>query len=758
MAVGEKNSSRKITIHGLVQGVGFRPFIYRLALRHNLKGWVENRNDAVYLTVQGSRHNLDSFISRIPLDKPAIAHLDNIEVEETSEDHFSRFEIRWSRDQGEEVTEISPDIAVCQDCLQDMNNQPRRKNYPFTNCTNCGPRFSIIKDLPYDRVNTTMQAFNLCEDCEREYHDIEDRRFHAQPVACNHCGPTYELLRGNKEKLIEIGSILSEMAKIIDKEGIIIAKGLGGFFLACDALNEMAVNKLRRIKKRYSKPFAVMFRDTDSLKEFARLSPAEEQVLNSWQRPVVILDSLKPLAPSVSLGFPTIGVLMPYLPFHYLLFEHLNTPAMVFTSGNFSEEPILIDDVKTFTIFGERVDAVLVNNRPIHNRVDDSVAHVVNDDLHLLRRSRGYVPSPVFLKEKTEGLLAAGAELVNCFCIGKDHRAILSQHIGDLKNFETLEFYEESFSRFLHLFRVEPRAIACDLHPDYLSTRYARSLELPVLAVQHHHAHIASCMAEYGLDEKVIGISMDGTGLGTDGNIWGSEFMVCDLNGFERISHFEYKPMPGGDLAVEKPWRMAVAYLYNITGPDIGRYQLPFKEKIPDQELALVIQSIQKGINSPLTCGAGRLFDAVASLLGLLTESGFHAEAPMRLEAIAAGNIESDYDYSTGEVIGFDPMFGEILDDLKNGTAISEISARFHNTVIKAIIDSALRIRGSTGISKVVLSGGTFQNKYLLSRLENRLKDFNFNFYCQKQIPTNDGGIALGQLAVLAKKQKELCV
>lgn len=753
-----EHKSRLIIVRGLVQGVGFRPFIYRLAKKHGILGWVENRNDAVYIQACGPELSLGKFIQEIDIEKPGISHIGDMEISETDIIAPADFEIRWSRDEGDSVTEVSPDIAVCNECLVDMKTQPRRIRYPFSNCTRCGPRFSIIRDLPYDRVNTTMAGFKMCPECESEYNDIDDRRFHAQPVACNDCGPVYRLIRPGKSESADMPMILSSMKEVISRDGVVVAKGMGGFFMACDARSEKAVQRLRKIKNRYSKPFAVLFRDEISLAEYAEISETESLALNSWQRPVLILRAKKNLAPSVSMGFPTIGAMLPYLPFQYLMFESLGTPVIVFTSGNFSEEPILIDDDEAVRMFRDKADAILINDRPIHNRVDDSVGHVVNNELRLLRRSRGYVPSPVFLRYPADGLLAAGAELVNCFCIGKDTRAILSQHIGDLKNHETLEFYEESFGRFLKLFRITPRAIAHDLHPDYLSTRYALSLPVPKLPVQHHHAHIASCMAEHGIDEKVIGVSMDGTGMGDDHAIWGSEFMVCDLAGYDRITHFEYVPMPGGDLAVEKPWRMAVSYLYQTGLWDSQKRFLPFLEKIPENEMDIVLQSIEKRINTPSGCGAGRLFDTVAVLLGLLTESEFHAEAPMRLEAIAAGNIRDSYSYNYNGTIQFADMLEGIIEDMKRGVSMDVASAKFHNTIVQMIIDTCELIRKDRGIDRVVLSGGIFQNKYILAMTEIMLKEKKFNYYSHKLVPTNDGGIALGQLAILSKKQNEICV
>lgn len=743
----------KIHITGLVQGVGFRPFIYRLAHRYGLTGWVENRNDGVFIKAQGDGGAIGLFVRAIASEAPTASDINNVLVENIEQEGFADFSIVKSNNTSDRVTDISPDIAVCDDCLEDLKLQWHRKDYPFINCTNCGPRFSIIQDLPYDRHLTTMEPFNMCETCRKEYEDVLDRRFHAQPVACSVCGPEYELVVG--ERLVNsFQEILTESCSLLEAGKIIAIKGIGGFQIACDAQNEEAVNRLRQRKEREGKPFAVMFRNVETLQQYVHLYPEEKNSVQSWRRPIVIAMEKKKLASGVSVGFRTIGAMLPYMPFHYLLFEKLKNPAIVLTSGNLSDEPIVIDNQEAIKKLTKIADAVLVYNREIINRTDDSVVFSVNEKERMIRRSRGYSPQPVNLQLNVDGIFAAGAELVNCFCIGKGNQAILSQHIGDLKNLETLEFYTESFERFKNLFRVRTEMVACDLHPDYLSTRFAKDLNIPVMEVQHHHAHIASCMAEHNLDEKVIGVSMDGTGYGDDGHIWGGEFFVCDLAGYERKIHFDYVPLPGGDSVTKEPWRTAISYLYKIYGRDFLQLEIPFIQSLDRSKADLIVQAIDKEINCPLSSSAGRLFDSVAAITNVCPVSKFHAEAPMRFENIASGTVETGYPFDFGEVISFEPTIREIVEELIEGVAISEISAKFHNTVINMIFAVVSQLRKETCLNKVALSGGTFQNKYILSRLELILAREKFEVFSPCKIPSNDGGIALGQLAIAAKRRE----
>ncbi len=745
-----------VHVKGLVQGIGFRPFVFKLAKKYQLQGWIHNLNDAVEIKIEGERTHIDIFLSTLRSNPLSIADIEKIEVREAEIENLQGFEILDSSDRSDSITRVSPDLAICDACLLDMKRQQRRKNYPFTNCTYCGPRFSIVRDLPYDRIRTTMSVFEMCPDCSREYNDIYDRRFHAQPIACNDCGPVYQWVDGGPQ---DIGKIVDKTVEMIDGGKIISIKGIGGYFIACNAMDENAVSRLRKKKKRYGKPFAVMFSDLENLKHYACLNEPEIKSITSFRRPIVVLDEKKQLANSVSNGFPSIGAMLPYMPFHYLLFEKLKTPAIVLTSGNISEEPIAIEDDEAFEKLGKVSDAVLGYNRSIYNRVDDSVAIVVNNKERLLRRSRGFVPSPIRLSLSTEGIFAAGAELVNCFAVGKGNEALLSQHIGDLKNMETYTFYKESVDRFGKLFRFKPELMACDMHPDYLSTRFAQESGLPLVEVQHHHAHITSCMAEHGLDEQVIGVSFDGTGYGDDGHIWGGEFFVCDLNGYQRKKHFEYLPIPGGDKAIKEPWRMGLSYLHRSLGETMWDMKIPIINYRPQDEMELLVDSIDKGINAPMSSSAGRLFDAVTAIMGLVYRATFHAEAPMRLEAAIGEQHDHRYEYQIkSDIISFKQMIEEIVEDITGKESQAYVALKFHNTIVDVIVKTVKQIAEKYGLKKVVLSGGTFQNKFILSNTERLLSVEGFEVFSQQKVPTNDGGIALGQMIVASKRRELKCV
>jgi len=756
--------SLQLTVTGLVQGVGFRPFIYRIATKFDLTGWVQNTNENVRILVTGLSENINSFLVSLKNETPQAALIDKISTFEIDTEYFSSFKIQSSNDVSDEITEISPDIAVCDECLWDIDRPGSRLDYAFVNCTNCGPRFTIIQDLPYDRAKTTMKSFDMCPDCYNEYENVLDRRFHAQPTACNICGPEYELFVGGNKINTNANLIVEQVSQCIENGGVILIKGLGGMHLACDAFNETAVKKLRDLKNREGKPFAVMFRDIESLKLYAEMNTQEEQSLVSWRRPIVLLEKMmgngQPiLAESLNAGLNLLGVMLPYMPFHYLLFRKLKTQAIVLTSGNFSSEPILINNELALEQFSPLVDMVVLHNRDINNRTDDSVVRIIDDKERVFRRSRGYVPAPVRTDLYTEGIVAFGAELTNCFCVGKGQKAFLSQHIGDLQRLETTLFYENTINQFIRLFRIKPSLLAVDMHPEYISTKTGLSFgDIPIVKVQHHHAHIASCMTEHYLDEKVIGIALDGTGYGSDGNIWGGEFLLCDLNDFERITHFKYLPLPGGDMAAEEPWRMAVSYLYNVYGVDFLALELPVLKQIDPEKIRLIVQMIDKKINCPLTSGAGRLFDCVASLLDLVQVASFQAEGPMRLEALVRHDCNESYSYSVGATIDFNKTIRGIVEDLYLGLDKATISTKFHNTIISAIFETVNTIRLTKDINKVVLSGGVFQNKYLLEKTTAILLRNNFEVYSHATVPTNDGGIALGQLAVASKRRENLCV
>jgi hydrogenase maturation protein HypF len=748
--VGNNIIAFQIGVEGLVQGVGFRPFVYRLARQHGLQGWVVNRTDGLTIKIEGPAACLPGFMEDLRNKAPVASQIDEITIEQDEPEGLHGFFILASQDMTQETSEISPDIAVCPDCLEDMKNQSHRRDYPFVNCTNCGPRFTIVKDFPYDRKKTTMAPFTMCDQCNEEYTDIGNRRFHAQPVACNNCGPVYTLHCGSL-KITSFAALIEFTSSMVMQGKTIAVKGVGGFHLMCDAMNEDAVSRLRKLKQRDGKPFAVMFRDLETIRQYALVSEAEALSLTSWRRPIVVLNTKQPLAAGLSPGLNTVGAFLPYMPFHHLLFEKLVQPALVLTSGNIAEEPIVIRNEEALETLSEIADAVITYNREIYNRTDDSVVRIIGGKERIVRRSRGYTPLPVKLDFRVDGILAVGAELSNTFCIGKGNRAYLSQHIGDLKNHETHLFYEETLNRFQQLFRIKPRLVAADLHPDYLSTVFARKLGLGIISVQHHHAHIASCMAENRLNEPVIGLAFDGTGLGADGHSWGSEFMVCDFMGYDRKSHFEYMAMPGGDRAAEEPWRMGLSLLQMVYGSSLVEMDLPVIKSVDKKIIARVSEAILKQINSPLSSGAGRLFDGIAAITGVCIHAQFHAEAPMRLESLVMPGIYDCYDVETGETISFKPAIRQICHDMLHLVPVAVIATRFHNTVTEASWRMIRKIQEETGIRKVVLSGGTFQNKYLFESLENKLVKDNFAVYTHSQVPCNDGGIALGQLAVAAQ-------
>jgi len=746
-------------VTGLVQGVGFRPFIRRLAIKHNLTGEVVNRTGGVTVVIECDRDRADRFARDIRDLAPPAAVVRSVQLRKTMTSGFSGFSIRPSLDADESITEVSPDIAVCRECLDDLETDPGRTGYPFINCTNCGPRFTIIKALPYDRINTTMAHFEMCQRCAAEYGDISDRRFHAQPVACNSCGPVYTLKAGDLV-ITSINEILQEIALRLASGDSVAIKSTGGYNLMCDALNEAAVAGLRQRKQRDSKPFAVMFRDLHSVNEYCHVEAREKAMLESWRRPVVILQQKRPLAPSVSSGLNTTGAMLPHMPVHYMLFRLIATPVLVLTSGNLSDEPIINLDSQAESDLMPVTGCIVSYNREIYNRADDSVVRVINGNISLIRRSRGYAPEPVDLTISAEGVFAAGAEQKNSFCIGRGRQAFMSQYIGDLTNLPTYDFYLGSLGLFTSLFRFTPSHVACDMHPDYLSGRFAEEMaeqnRVPLVRVQHHHAHAASVMAEHRLIGKVIGVIMDGTGYGTDGNIWGSEFMIVTPADFERYTHFDYFMMPGGDIAADEPWRMALSCLLRYFGSDCDFSSIKLFRQVEGRKLETVRQMLLNGINTPLTCGAGRIFDAVSALLLLCTESSFDSEAPMRLESAASSDIDEYYPYSLNETVSLGPMFEQILNEIDHPD-IPGIAARFHNTVAHIILDVCIRIRRETGLKRVVLSGGVFQNRYLLEKSLYLLSMNKFRVYTNHLVPANDGGVSLGQLLVAAER-REKCV
>ena len=747
--------TQRIFITGLVQGIGFRPFIYNLATRLGVNGNVRNGADAVEILAGAPDATIDEFIRTIKTSPPPLARIDSIRQERAAEVPGEGFYILESADSANGVTDVSPDIAVCEHCLADLKKQPHRIGYPLVNCTLCGPRFSIIQSVPYDRSRTTMAPFAMCDKCEHEYTDPTDRRFHAQPVACNECGPCYTLytqdatVEGNREVVVET-------ARLIESGAVVAIKGTGGFHLACSPFAINALRRLRSGKRRDGKPFACMFRDLPAVREYAEVSREEEVLLTSTVSPIVLLACAgkTQFAPEVNNHLSTIGAMLPYMPFHYLLFEQTALSAIVMTSGNISEEPIVIDNEIARETFSGIADATVVYNRDIHNRLDDSVCAVFETGIQILRRSRGFAPTPVVLGRSVEGVVATGAELKNCFALGKGRKAILSQHIGDLKNSATLEFYREAFERFCMLYRVSPALVAHDLHPDYLSTGFAQELGVPAVAVQHHHAHIAACCAENSLEGKVIGVAFDGTGYGSDGAVWGGEFLFADCRDFDRMAHLCYVGMPGGDRAAVEPWRMAASWLHATFGGDfmrIGEMVLP---SVAGEHLAMIRTALDKGINTPQTSSAGRLFDAVAALCGLCDTMSFEAEAAMRLESICGDPLTvQPLEWEGREVIDLRQCMRQIVELRKQNTPVDIIATRFHATIIDCIVKTCDVLRSSTGCNEVALSGGCFQNRIIYTATIQELQENRFKVYTHRQVPCNDGGIALGQLVVAANRR-----
>ena len=761
-------SRRQILIRGIVQGVGFRPFVYNLAQGLGLNGYVLNSSAGVTIEVEGESGELDRFVGRLGDEAPPLAHIEEVAVTRLEPAGYSSFVIRDSLDEPGRLVPVSPDISTCADCMRDFRDPAnRRHGYPFTNCTNCGPRYTITRQIPYDRPLTTMACFAMCDRCLREYEDPRDRRFHAQPNACPDCGPSLALVAadhvGEAPVFLQAGGSLGAIGEVrrLLREGRIVAiKGLGGFHLACDPMNDVAVRVLRERKKRSDKPFALMVPDITAAERFCIVSDLERRALTSPRRPIVILPQRPdaPLSPALAPGNNTLGVMLPYTPLHFLLFgDQLDSPpefsALVMTSGNLSEEPIVTANREAVMRLGRIADAFLFHNRDIHTRVDDSVVRVFEDKERVLRRSRGYAPYPVTLHFPVAEILACGAELKNTFCLTKDHHAFLSQHIGDLENHETLVFFEETLARMQKLFRIAPHAVAYDLHPLYLSTKLALAMTgVEKIGVQHHHAHIASCMAENGIKDKVIGVAFDGTGYGTDGKIWGGEFLVADCRGFERRAHFRYIPLAGGDTAVREPWRIGLGYLLDTFGARAQSLDLPLWRRVSSKKLATVRSMIERGINSIETSACGRLFDAVASIAGVRDEVNFEAQAAIELEVSAATGVDAAYPFEILDdepwQIDMRPAIQAIVRDVLARRPAGLVSAAFHNTVAAIVVEVCRRLRSSEGIRRVCLSGGTFQNMYLLERTVAGLRAESFEVYLHAKVPPNDGGIALGQAVI----------
>ena len=759
---------RRIDVSGIVQGVGFRPYVYRLATGRRLSGTIRNTAAGVTIEIQGPVETVQDFINRLPAEAPPLARITGLAVHEVPCNGDQDFRIVHSREGQEVRTLISPDVAICADCLREMSDpNDRRYRYPFINCTNCGPRFTIIRDIPYDRPSTSMAIFPMCPACLAEYENPLDRRFHAQPNACWECGPRVELW-DKSGKRIECRDPIVEAVYGLHAGLVVAVKGLGGFHLAVDATNPAAVALLRERKRRVEKPFAVMVPDLSAAGEIGDLDDTARAVLQSMQRPIVLISKKKPslIPDEVAPRNRYLGVFLPYTPLHYLLLAEGGFKALVMTSGNQSEEPIAIDNREAVDRLRGLADCFLVHNRDILLRCDDSVVRVAGGSARQLRRSRGFVPVPVFLKDDQPSVLAVGGELKNTICLTKGKHAFLSQHIGDLENVESYSFFHEAIEHLERILEIRPEIVAYDLHPDYFSTKWAlQQSGRELVGVQHHHAHIASCMAENHLEGRVIGFALDGTGYGTDGNIWGGEVLIAGYEDFERAAHFEYVPLPGGAAAIREPWRMAVSCLAHHFGREFLKFDIPFVRQLDKTKVDVLLRMMEQGVNSPLTSSCGRLFDAIAALIGIRQEVNYEAQAAIELEMamassdVASPNEETAYPMvllpDDGHwIIGTRPLFEALLDDLGRNIPVAAISRRFHRGLVEGFVELAALLRKKTALQRVCLSGGTFHNVYLSERLEARLSESGFEVFTQKEVPSGDGGLSLGQAVVAAAKRR----
>ncbi len=746
--------ARKLNVNGIVQGVGFRPHIYQLARSHQLTGEIANTESGVFIHVEGRKENIERFCRSLPANLPPLARITDIAQASDAVRRLDIFSILPSTAGSSRSTLISPDVSICDDCLKELfDPADRRFRYPFINCTNCGPRYTIIDDIPYDRCHTSMKQFTMCGPCQTEYDDPENRRFHAQPNACPDCGPR-AFLHGFDGALISCNNPVEQAGRYLKQGKIVAIKGLGGFHLSADALNTAAVERLRQRKRREEKPLAVMSPDLERILEYALVTPEEKALLTAFQRPIVLLRKKEPclLSDAVSPRNAFIGAMLPYTPLHYLLLEQ-GFAALVMTSGNMSEEPIAIDNDEAFARLSGMADYFLVHNRPIYLRSDDSlVRHVAGAD-RVIRRSRGTVPVPVFLRRPQQPVLACGAELKNTVCLTSGDRAFLSQHIGDLENSATYDFFHMTIAHMKRILDITPQVLACDLHPDYLSTRYAleqAQAGMDLVQVQHHHAHIVSCMAENRIKGKLIGLAFDGTGYGADGAIWGGEFLIADETGFDRAGHLAYVPLPGGAAAIREPWRMAASYLYTVFGDSMRDLDLPLLREMDAKKLAFVQDMMAKGVNCPRTSSMGRLFDAVAAIIGIRYTVAYEGQAALELEMLAdAGNREGyPFEWQSdggGCQLLSRPIIQGVVRDMENRVSPAVISARFHRTVIDMAAALCRKIRQDSGLNRVALSGGVFQNALLLKGLIRQLSADRFTVFSHALVPANDGGISLGQ-------------
>jgi hydrogenase maturation protein HypF len=752
---------KQIRIEGIVQGVGFRPFIYRLATERALAGTVLNDSQGVLVDVEGAEPQVASFIAAITAELPPLAAISRFDVREKELAGMAEFAIVSSQSGDTRTAQIAPDSYVCPDCLVELfDPTDRRYCYPFINCTNCGPRYSIVTDVPYDRPLTTMVDFPMCPACQTEYEDPSSRRFHAQPNACTDCGPQLSFADGQGQA-VACDDPLAEAVQRLKAGDIVAVKGLGGYHLAVDATNDHAVQRLRQRKYRDEKPFALMSFNLDRVRQFAVVSGQEASLLTCVERPIVLLQSRPDhtLSSNIAPHNRFFGVMLPYTPLHYLLLEQFT--ALVMTSGNQSDEPIAFENADAQSRLDGIADCYLQHNRRIHVRTDDSIVRLLDEQPVLYRRSRGYVPRGVKLPIEQPAVLAVGAELRNVVCLTRGDRAFLSHHIGDLKNQQVVDSMKQAITHLQGLMDVKPTLIAHDLHPDYLSTHVAEELatDLPLMPIQHHHAHLASCLSDNNLSGPAVGVIFDGIGYGADGHIWGGEFLLGDFVDFKRLGHLEYQPMPGGDAATREPWRMAVSYLQATYGNELPA--LPFLKSCEPSAVKLLLQMIAKQLNSPLTSSVGRLFDAVAALTGVRSKVSYEGQAALELEMLIdeGGEHEPAYPFSIdqqgdGFVVSARPMIKQLLKDIASDVSSAAISARFHNGLVQLVVEVCQKIRTTHGEMPVALSGGVFQNRYLTERTARLLRQADFQVVLHRLVPPNDGGLALGQAVIAGARAK----
>ncbi len=749
----------RASISGVVQGVGFRPFIYRLAQELRLNGYVLNDASGVLIEAEGEEEKLNDLLVRIESEKPGNSRIFGLQFSFLEDAGFMEFEIRQSMANGTKGASILPDISVCEDCLNEVKDpRDRRFLYLFTNCTNCGPRFSIIKSLPYDRKNTSMKDFSMCPDCSTEYALPADRRFHAQPNACHVCGPWLSLYDNYGKLICQREDAFERAVNLIRRGHIVAVKGIGGYHLICDALNDESVKRLREKKNREERPLAVMFPDIESVRAETEINHLEERAINSVEKPIVIVKKREgtSIAEAVSPENGTVGAFLPYTPLHYIILKKLRQP-VVATSGNMTDEPIAKDDKDAFERLSNIAEYTLSHNREIVRRCDDSVVRVISGKQVPIRRSRGFVPIPVILPVTLRNpVLALGPQMNNTITLGIDNKAFISQHIGDLDNPLAVEFFEDTVRDFLKFFDVKPKVVVSDMHPGYYSTRFGeKHYSDRLIKVQHHFAHILSCMADNDIpgNTEVIGFAFDGTGYGTDGTIWGSEVLIISEEGYRRVCHLRPFRLPGGDKAVKEPCRTALSILFDTFGDEAA--ELDFSP-LTDKEKAFLINMIRNSINSPLTTGMGRLFDGISSIIGLKHKVSYHAQAAVLLEQAAMRSGETgSYPFRIEEgIIDYREMIRNITDDLRDDMPGEIIARKFHNTVIDIIINISESIRKDTGIVRVALSGGVFQNSILLENVNLKLKERGFIPLMHQIVPSNDGGISLGQIVAAGLKEK----